>query len=145
MATKTVSKTEETIAMPATKYISSIGRRKRASAQVRLYEGGSNKVVINGMPLEKYFPADNEQEIVLQSLKLTNQKTFDFSVLVKGGGKVGQAEAVRHGITRALVKFDPELKPALKAKDLMTRDAREKERKKPGLKKARRAPQWAKR
>jgi len=127
------------------RYIAAIGRRKRAIAQTRLYEKGKGVIMINGMKAADYFPA-GLMMTVNQALKLTGRnKDFDFSILVSGGGKSGQSEAVRLGISRALIKFDPELRPALKAKGYLTRDAREVERKKPGLKKARRAPQWSKR
>ncbi|MFA6393771.1 MAG: 30S ribosomal protein S9 [Patescibacteria group bacterium] len=127
------------------RYIAAIGRRKRAIAQTRLYEKGKGIIMVNGMKATDYFPA-GLMMTVNQPLKLTGRnKDFDFSILTSGGGKSGQSEAVRLGISRALIKFDPELRPALKAKGYLTRDAREVERKKPGLKKARRAPQWSKR
>ncbi|MFA6106464.1 MAG: 30S ribosomal protein S9 [Patescibacteria group bacterium] len=127
------------------RYIAAIGRRKRAIAQTRLYEKGKGVIIINGMKATDYFPA-GLMMTVNQAIKLTGRnKDFDFSIMVSGGGKSGQSEAVRLGISRALIKFDPELRPALKAKGYLTRDSREVERKKPGLKKARRAPQWSKR
>jgi small subunit ribosomal protein S9 len=126
-------------------YLESIGRRKRSSARVRLYQNGKGVILINHGKLEDYFtPA---MVVALnQSLKLTGRgKDLDFSILVKGGGKKCQAESACLGISRGLVMMEKEIRPSLKAKRLLTRDAREKERKKPGLKKARRAPQWAKR
>jgi len=127
------------------KYIYAVGRRKTSVASVRLYKKGSGGIMVNGKKLSEYFSAD-KVAIVKHPLKLTGQlKEVDLSISVKGGGGNGQAEAIRHGISRALILMDENYKPALKAVDLMTRDARKKERKKPGLKKARRAPQWSKR
>jgi len=127
------------------KYIEAVGKRKTSIAQVRLYKNGKGIIIVNGQKLNSYFSANNVAAI-FQPLKLTGtNRDFNFSIHVTGGGKNGQAEAVRHGITRILVKMNEELKPALKAKGFFTRDARKKERKKPGLKKARRAPQWSKR
>ena len=126
-------------------YIKAIGKRKTAVAQIRLYSRGNGMIVINNQGVNEYFPLD-KIFIVKQPLKFTkNLKELNFSILVKGGGKKSQAEAIRHGITKALVEFDKKLRPVLKAKGWLTRDARKKERKKPGLKKARRAPQWSKR
>jgi small subunit ribosomal protein S9 len=122
-----------------------IGRRKSASARVRL-EKGKGTIVVNGQPLEQYFPYFEWQEAVRAPLKvLAKDKDLDVSAKVTGGGKKGQATAVQLGIARALVLWNEENKKTLKALGLLTRDARVKERKKPGLKKARRAPQWSKR
>ena len=127
------------------KFIKAIGRRKTSSAQARLYKDGRGLIVINGLRINQYF-SEGEAAVVLQPLKLVGRlKDFDFSILVRGSGKRAQAEAARHAITRALIVFDKEMRPTLKAKGLLTRDARKTERKKPGLKKARRAPQWSKR
>ena len=127
------------------RYIGIIGRRKSAVARIRLYKKGNGLIVINNQRVNQYFTPD-KISILRQPLKLTgNLRDLNFSIIVKGGGKKGQAEAVRNGISKALVEFDKELKPNLKAKGWLTRDARRKERKKPGLKKARRAPQWSKR
>lgn len=127
------------------KYVQATGRRKTSVARVRLYKNGKGTIVVNDMSLKKYFSTADVM-VVSQPLKLTGHlRDLDFSVLVKGGGKKGQAEAIRHGVSRALILMDPELKTTLKSKDFLTRDARKKERKKPGLKKARRAPQWSKR
>jgi small subunit ribosomal protein S9 len=127
------------------KYIKAIGRRKTASAQVRVYLSGKGEIVVNGKPVEKYFDADRAA-ISVQPLKLTGVgKDVDISVLCKGGGVNSQAEAMRHGLARVLILLDPELNGAIRAKGWMTRDSRKVERKKPGLKKARRAPQWSKR
>ncbi|MDD4606787.1 MAG: 30S ribosomal protein S9 [Patescibacteria group bacterium] len=137
--TTTISKSKE-------KYIGASGGRKTATVQVRLYPQGSGEVVINDKKLKEYFPQPEFQRIVLQSLKMTDEKSsLDLSIKVKGGGVHGQAEAIRHGISRALVKYNEEYRTTLKKNGFLTRDARKKERKKPGLKKARRAPQWKKR
>ena len=127
------------------KYIKANGRRKTSVAQIRLYKGGKGVIAINNIKLNQYF--DNNKTIIAnQPLKLTGHlRDLDFSIVVRGGGEKSQAEAVRHGITRALVALDSSLKPALRVKGWVTRDSRKKERKKPGLKKARRAPQWSKR
>ncbi len=127
------------------RYIGIIGRRKSAVARIRLYSKGNGSIVINDQRANQYFTPD-KVSILRQPLKLTGHlRDLNFSIIIKGGGKKGQAEAVRNGISRALVKLDEELKPNLKVKGWLTRDARRKERKKPGLKKARRAPQWSKR
>ncbi|EEH96456.1 30S ribosomal protein S9 [Clostridium tertium] len=121
------------------------GRRKKSIARVRLVPG-SGKVVINNREIENYFGLETLRMIVNQPLVLTGTKDrFDVLVNVHGGGFTGQAGAIRHGITRALVKADENLKPELKKAGFVTRDPRMKERKKYGLKKARRAPQFSKR
>ena len=121
------------------------GRRKKSIARVRLVPG-SGKVVINNREIENYFGLETLRMIVNQPLGLTGTKDrFDVLVNVHGGGFTGQAGAIRHGITRALVKADENLKPELKKAGFVTRDPRMKERKKYGLKKARRAPQFSKR
>ncbi|MDD3085280.1 MAG: 30S ribosomal protein S9 [Candidatus ainarchaeum sp.] len=126
--------------------MSAIGRRKTAVAQVRMFEKGEGKIEINGVLSEDYFKKEEDLNIILQPLKIVSKiKDFNFSILVKGGGYSGQLEAIRHGIARVLVKYDPELKIMLKTSGYITRDSRQKERKKPGLKKARKAPQWSKR
>ena len=127
------------------KYIKAVGRRKTSVAQTRLYENGRGVLIVNGMKINEYF-GNVKSAVATQALKLTGHlRDFNFSILVKGGGKSGQAEAIRHSIARILVSFNEELKSVLKAKNLLTRDSRKKERKKPGLKKARKAPQWSKR
>ena len=121
------------------------GRRKKSIARVRLVPG-NGKVVINNREIETYFGLETLRMIVNQPLVLTGTKDrFDVLVNVHGGGFTGQAGAIRHGITRALVKADENLKPELKKAGFVTRDPRMKERKKYGLKKARRAPQFSKR
>lgn len=142
--TEVKNKTEETVKFKG-RYIETLGKRKTASAIVRLYKTGSGVMIVNGQKIDEYLTVE---QVVLATtpLKVTGfGKDFDFSIITSGGGKTGQADAIKLGITRALVEMNEELKPILKAKDLMTRDSRRKERKKPGLKRARRAPQWAKR
>lgn len=121
------------------------GRRKSSVARVFLKSGAGN-IVVNGKPLDEYFARETGRMIVRQPLALTERlDSFDIMVNVHGGGESGQAGAVRHGITRALIEFDADLKPSLKAAGLVTRDAREVERKKVGLRKARRRKQFSKR
>ena len=121
------------------------GRRKESVARVFI-KAGSGKIVVNDKPVDDYFSRETGRMVVRQPLVLTdNLNTFDIMVNVAGGGESGQAGAVRHGITRALIEFSPELKPALKAAGLVTRDAREVERKKVGFHKARRRKQFSKR
>jgi len=132
--------------MAERRYYYGLGKRKTALAKVRLYEKGSGEFTVNDKPITEYFPIVDLQETAKAPLKVTNNvKVFDISVVTRGGGVNGQAEAVRLGITRALIDFDPDLKSALKKEGYLTRDSRMKERKKPGLKGARRAPQWSKR
>jgi small subunit ribosomal protein S9 len=127
------------------KYIKAIGRRKRATAQVRLYENGKGVIMINGKRVSEYFPGDG-LNLITQPLKVTGHgRDFNFSIITQGGGKQGQIGAVRLGISRALLAYDVAAKEALKVNGFLTRDPRRVERKKPGLKKARKAPQWSKR
>ena len=122
-----------------------VGRRKKASARVRLIPG-EGKIVINGRDIDNYFGLETLKMTVRQPLALTSlEGRYDVLVNVCGGGLSGQAGAIRHGISRALVKADPELRPAVKKAGFLTRDPRMKERKKYGLKAARRAPQFSKR
>jgi len=121
------------------------GRRKSSVARVFL-KAGSGKIVVNDKPLDEYFSRETGRMIVRQPLVLTeNLNKFDIMVSVAGGGESGQAGAVRHGITRALIELDAEMKPTLRAAGLVTRDAREVERKKCGFRKARRRKQFSKR
>jgi small subunit ribosomal protein S9 len=121
------------------------GRRKSSVARVFM-KAGSGKIVVNDKPVDEYFSRETGRMIVRQPLVLTdNLNTFDIMVNVSGGGESGQAGAVRHGITRALIEFSPEMKPTLKVAGLVTRDAREVERKKVGFHKARRRKQFSKR
>jgi small subunit ribosomal protein S9 len=121
------------------------GRRKESVARVFI-KAGSGKIVVNDKPVDEYFSRETGRMIVRQPLVLTeNLDKFDIMVNVAGGGESGQAGAVRHGITRALIEFSPEMKPTLKAAGLVTRDAREVERKQVGFHKARRRKQFSKR
>ena len=122
-----------------------VGRRKKAIARVRLVPG-DGKIVINGRDIDNYFGLETLKMTVRQPLALTNlEDRYDVLVNVYGGGLAGQAGAIRHGVSRALIKADPELRPAVKKAGFLTRDPRMKERKKYGLKAARRAPQFSKR
>lgn len=121
------------------------GRRKTSVARVFM-KRGAGRIVVNGKPLDDYFARETGRMVVRQPLELTgNLDLFDIKVNVHGGGETGQAGAVRHGITRALIDFDSALKPSLSQAGLVTRDAREVERKKVGLHKARRRKQFSKR
>jgi len=121
------------------------GRRKEAVARVRLVPGEGN-FRLNGRSLEEYFPTRAHRMIVSSPLRTVGRdKDFDVIARIEGGGVSGQAGALRHGISRALLELDPELRPVLKKEGFLTRDAREKERRKYGLKKARKAPQYSKR
>ena len=121
------------------------GRRKEAVARVRLVPGEGN-FRLNGRSLEEYFPTRAHRMIVSSPLRTVGRdKDFDVVARIEGGGVSGQAGALRHGISRALLELDPELRPVLKKEGFLTRDAREKERRKYGLKKARKAPQYSKR
>lgn len=122
------------------------GRRKEAVARVFLRANGTGNIVVNGKELKEYMPSEVLQMVVRAPLELTNTlDQFDVIVNVQGGGFTGQAGAIRHGITRALMEASADYRPALKAAGYVTRDPRAKERKKYGLKKARRAPQFSKR
>lgn len=123
-----------------------LGRRKTAAARVRLYPNGKGTITINEREFKNYFPLPLMQQKVRSALVVTGkEKDFDITVRVVGGGVHSQAEAIRHGIARALVRWNADLKPALKAEGFLTRDSREKERKKFGHTKARRGHQWRKR
>src|SRR3989344_8448963 len=133
---------------PETKgrYLEAVGRRKTSVARVRLYEGEKFSIFINQKPFENYFPTYELRHIVEEPLSKTNlTRDFSISVKVNGGGIHSQAEAVRHGISRMLEKREPGLRKILKPLGFLKRDPRMKERRKFGLKKARKAPQWAKR
>jgi small subunit ribosomal protein S9 len=123
----------------------STGRRKTSTARVFLRKG-SGSITVNKRPLDTYFGRETARMIVRQPLETTNMNdSFDITVTVRGGGMSGQAGAIRHGITRALMEYDSELRPTLRRAGFVTRDARQVERKKVGLHKARRAPQFSKR
>jgi small subunit ribosomal protein S9 len=128
-----------------TQYYEGVGRRKTSSARVRI-TSGHGKFVINDKTSEVYFPRLGDLEMVMAPLKAVDMEgRLDITAKVKGGGVTGQAGAVCHGLARALIKMDPELRPQLREDRLLTRDARMKERKKPGLKRARKAPTYTKR
>jgi small subunit ribosomal protein S9 len=133
-------------ASKSSRYSLGIGRRKTAVAQVRLFTQGEKTFVVNGKPLDKYFPTLDLQQIASSSLnKMKCLDRFGVVAKVNGGGIHAQAEAVRHGISRALVVFNQDFRKRLRRVGYLTRDPRMRERKKFGLKRARRAPQWAKR
>jgi small subunit ribosomal protein S9 len=127
-------------------YYEGIGRRKSATARVRI-QRGSGEFVINEKKLEEYFPTERDNKTVTEPLGVLvgNRSEYDISVLVKGGGMIGQADSVRLGLARAILKMDPELRTELSHAGYLSRDPRIKERKKPGLKGARKAPTYTKR
>ena len=125
--------------------IQTTGRRKEAVARVRL-RPGTGKILVNGRPFEEYFPILTHQVVAKEGLRITQtEEVYDVDATLDGGGVSGQAGALRLGITRALVALDPDTRASLKKAGLLTRDSREKERRKYGLKKARKAPQYSKR
>ena len=129
-----------------TKYFEAVGRRKRATVRVRLTESSAQKIEVNERDFQKYFPTDELRKSITSVFSTAELSTFfNVQVRAKGGGVAAQAGAVRHGIARALIKYNEELRGVLKKEGHLTRDARKKERKKFGLRKARRAPQWSKR
>jgi len=139
-------KTQEEKITKEEKYIEAVGRRKTAIARVRIWTKGEKGIIVNEKPYDLYFPTIDLHKIVnapLELLKLGDK--FKITAKVYGGGIHSQAEAIRHGLARALVKMNPDFKKKLKRAGFLTRDPRERERKKPGLKRARRAPQWSKR
>jgi len=141
-----VTAAKEPAAKKTEKYYEAVGRRKTATARVRLYTKGDKELMVNGHPFGLYFKGAEFKNVVESPLvKMNCTDRFRVTAIVKGGGVNAQAEALRHGITRALVLFNADFKKRLKKSGYLTRDPRMKERKKPGLKKARRAPQWAKR
>ena len=144
--TKVLEKETKEPKLLSDSYFEAIGRRKTAVARVRLFTRGEKVFLVNNKPFDLYFPTIECQQIVSASLiKMKCLGRFRVLVRVKGGGFRGQAEAVRHGIARALVLFNLEFKKRLRRVGYLTRDARIRERKKFGLKRARRAPQWSKR
>jgi len=129
----------------ATESFYGTGRRKTSTARVFI-RSGSGSIVVNGRPLDEFFGRQTARMIVRQALDVTDMHDkFDITVTVKGGGTTGQAGAIRHGLTRALMAYDEELRPTLRKAGFVTRDARKVERKKVGLRKARRATQFSKR
>ncbi len=127
-------------------YYEGIGRRKTSTARVRLHTGGTGSITVNEKPATEYFGRESDVLNLQTPLKLVGAEArFDVTVKVAGGGSTGQADAVAMGVARALIISDPELKAVLRKAGFLTRDARAKERKKPGLKRARKAPQYTKR
>jgi small subunit ribosomal protein S9 len=129
----------------AEQYYEGIGRRKASTARVRLMNG-TGEFIVNQKSLEEFFTRPGDVQTILGPLETVGRRnTLDVSVLVQGGGVTGQTDAVQLGVARALLKIDPDLKAALRKSGFLTRDPREKERKKPGLKRARKAPTYTKR
>ena len=128
-------------------YYEGVGRRKAATARVRvtLSRKKEHSILVNDKSLKDYFDLSDHQNNVTKPLSVLGVENFDITVKVTGGGVTGQADAIQLGLARALVKYDESLKKQLKDNNYLTRDPRGKERKKPGLKKARKSPQWAKR
>lgn len=126
-------------------YFYAVGRRKESVARIRYYPKDQREIMVNNKKLEEYIPHSTLQKIVITPFEVAAINSGKITIRVTGGGKRGQAESIRLGIARALVKFDPSLRKILKRTGLLKRDARIKERKKYGLKRARRAPQWSKR
>ena len=133
-------------AATSAQYFYSAGKRKTAIARVKLFDNGKGDIVVNDKKVREYFPTHLHTENATAPLRLADAlKRFDIVATIKGGGKSAQSDALRHGISRALLLIDPDLRPTLKREGFLRRDARIKERKKPGLKGARRAPQFSKR
>ena len=130
----------------AVQYYEGVGRRKEATARVRVMSG-SGKFIVNEKPLDNYFPRVGDMQLILAPLQSAgeNLDSLDVTVVVKGGGVTGQTSAVQLGVARALVKMNPDLRSTMRKGGFLTRDARIKERKKPGLKRARKAPTYTKR
>jgi small subunit ribosomal protein S9 len=132
--------------MASQQYYEGIGRRKEASARVRLYPGGTGELLINDKDGSDFLPRSGDVEILLEPLRLIGaENAYNISVHVHGGGISGQRDAIKLGIARALLKIDETMKPTLRGNGYLTRDARAKERKKPGLVRARKAPTYTKR
>ena len=146
LQTTQTEKKESPAANVTGKYHYAIGRRKSAIATVRLYPKGSGKIFVNDQEFESYFPVDSQRLAITAPITVSsNDGAFDLTIHVKGGGKSGQADAIRLAIARALLLWQVELRSIMKSHGFLTRDSRIKERKKPGLKRARRAPQFSKR
>jgi small subunit ribosomal protein S9 len=126
-------------------YYYGVGRRKTSVAQVRYYPSGDGQVIVNGKPFEEYFTRTGDTNAIVAPLEAAGQGNYRVTVVVSGGGVTGQAGAVMQGLARAIVQYDPELRQPLRQGGYLTRDPRMKERKKPGLKRARKAPQYTKR
>jgi small subunit ribosomal protein S9 len=128
------------------KYIETVGRRKTAIARVRITPAAKSSCVVNGADVDSYFKTDELRLIAIEAISTTKLPVkFKITANIKGGGSNGQAEALRHGVARALILYDLELRKKLKSAGFLKRDPRAKERRKFGLKKARKAPQWSKR
>ena len=128
------------------RYFEGIGRRKTSTARVRLFPGGTGQVTVNDKPGQEYFPRIGDYEAVTAPLRAIGQDgKFNITVKVAGGGATGQSEATRQGVARALLHMNEDLRKPLRRGNFLTRDSREKERKKPGLKRARKAPTYTKR
>jgi len=141
---KKVEKSE--VVAKQVKYLEGVGRRKTAIARIRLIPQGEKTFLVNGKPIDTYFPAIELQQTAKSALeRMSCLDKFGISVKVRGGGITAQAEAIRHGIARSLVLFNPDFRKRLNKAGFLTRDPRMRERKKFGLKRARRAPQWSKR
>ncbi|MEP0764015.1 MAG: 30S ribosomal protein S9 [Chloroflexota bacterium] len=129
-----------------TQYYEGIGRRKTSTARVRIWTGGNGSVIINDRPGEEFLPREGDLTIALEPLRAVGQeRAYNVTVKVKGGGISGQRDAIRLGLARALLKVEPEWRAVLREGDHLSRDPRIKERKKPGLKRARKAPTYTKR
>ncbi len=140
------SKSEEKDEKKKNEYLYAVGKRKTSVAQVRVFKKGNGDVNVNQKDYKKYFPTPDLQDVLLNAVRIVGQDgKLDISVKVMGGGVNGQAEAARHGIAKALIQLNPNFRKPLKKAGFLTRDPRKKERKKPGLKRARKAPQWKKR
>lgn len=130
----------------ADQFYEGVGRRKASTARARIFSGGSGTITVNNKPAADYFPRQGDLRAVVSPLQATStDKSLNVTVTVKGGGVTGQTGAVRQAIARALLKMDENWRKTLRTGGLLTRDAREKERKKPGLKRARKAPTYTKR
>jgi small subunit ribosomal protein S9 len=130
----------------ATQYYEGIGRRKTSTARVRIWTGGNGTVIINDKPGEDFLPREGDLDIAIEPLRTLGQdRNYNVTVLVKGGGITGQRDAIQLGLARALLKVEPEWRGSLRERDFLSRDPRIKERKKPGLKRARKAPTYTKR
>ena len=141
-----IAKTLREVAGKADRYFQAIGRRKTAVASIRLYTKGDKEFLVNDMPFQKYFQTTADQETAVSSMKkMKCLDKFRVTVVVKGGGHAAQAESIRHGTARVLVGFNENFRKRLRKAGFLTRDPRMRERKKFGLKRARKSPQWAKR
>jgi len=143
-----IAKEEKSVSEFSGEYFYAIGKRKTAVAQIRIYPSKKEekKVIVNGKDLKEYLPLKRLQDVVVSPFATCGQADkFDVSVKVDGGGINAQADAMRLGVSRALIVFNPDFRKSLKVVGFLTRDARKVERKKPGKKKARKSPQWAKR